>query len=375
MEDYSTFVRSLKKRLDSAYRLAQTEASKSQSRGKKHYDRKVKGQSLKEGDRVLVRNLSVRGKHKLADLWENDVYLIVDRPNEDIPVYKVKPEIGAGPTRTLHRNLLLPINTIPTVSDLSLGKVKKPKPKEPLDNAVADSLSDSSASDGSPYSSESEVEFYLIPNHPQNRDPEIHNESVDQSAQENMLASQDDPTTVNPESDQSVVNRNSSSPDGFITIDSLGDQSSSTHPSSDTGEITHTPDRATNLSDSASENNSSDRVAEENQEENHTRHSHDVSSHNSVHLEVDSNGHFSHDDNQHIADRSLDHQDTQVENQPHPDPLPPRRQRQRPAWMRTDDYVIDYPPTLYHQSPLNYFDYDYGYYFYPYSPYFPYWHY
>ena len=45
---------------------------------------------MQPGDRVLARNVGVRGKRKIADRREKDVYLVVDQPNKDIPVYIVK---------------------------------------------------------------------------------------------------------------------------------------------------------------------------------------------------------------------------------------------------------------------------------------------
>ena len=116
--DYNTFVKCLKERLQAAYRLAQVNISKSQSRARHLYNKKTRGSSLQIGDRVLVRNVGIRGKHKLADLWENTPYVVSDAPTQDMPVYKVKPENAKGPIKTLHRNLLLPIDVIPSKSDL-----------------------------------------------------------------------------------------------------------------------------------------------------------------------------------------------------------------------------------------------------------------
>ena len=48
----------------------------------------------------------------MIDKWEDDLYLIIDQPNKDIPVYTVKKENGEGRIRTLHRNLLLPVGYI-----------------------------------------------------------------------------------------------------------------------------------------------------------------------------------------------------------------------------------------------------------------------
>lgn len=59
------------------------------------------------GDRVLVINVRLRGKHKLADKWDSEVYIVVNHAGE-LPVYTVKPEGKEGPLRTLHRDLLLP---------------------------------------------------------------------------------------------------------------------------------------------------------------------------------------------------------------------------------------------------------------------------
>ena len=64
-------------------------------------------------DRVLVRNVGVRGKHKIADRWEEEVFVVLGKPDPEIPVYTVKQENGKGRTRVLHRNLLLPINHVP----------------------------------------------------------------------------------------------------------------------------------------------------------------------------------------------------------------------------------------------------------------------
>ena len=59
---------------------------------------------MQPGDRVLVRNVGVRGKKKIADRWEKDVYLVVDQPNKGIPVYLLKREHGRGRRRMLHLN-------------------------------------------------------------------------------------------------------------------------------------------------------------------------------------------------------------------------------------------------------------------------------
>lgn len=59
-----------------------------------------------------MRNVNVRGKHKLADKWERPIHIVVNRIDGG-PVYVVKPETGNGPQRRLHRDLLLPCGFLP----------------------------------------------------------------------------------------------------------------------------------------------------------------------------------------------------------------------------------------------------------------------
>ena len=53
---------------------------------------------------------------KLADRWSEEVYVVIDQPNSDIPVYRVKLEVGRSAVKTLHRNLLLPLCALPVVN-------------------------------------------------------------------------------------------------------------------------------------------------------------------------------------------------------------------------------------------------------------------
>ena len=80
-------------------------------RNKNYHDRKIRGAALSPGDRVLVKEVAFDGPHKIKDKWSMDIFVIVDRPNETIPVYRIRPENG-GKTRTLHRNLLLPVQIL-----------------------------------------------------------------------------------------------------------------------------------------------------------------------------------------------------------------------------------------------------------------------
>ena len=112
-KDKTEYVRKLRERLHYAYQKAREEAVKSAKEHKRYYDLNARSSVLHPGDRVLVRNVGLRGKQKLADRWESQPYVVCRQPNEDIPVYVVRPDnTRSRKTRTLHRNLLLPFMSI-----------------------------------------------------------------------------------------------------------------------------------------------------------------------------------------------------------------------------------------------------------------------
>ena len=48
------------------------------------------------GDRVIHKHLGLKGKHKLSDIWSEQVYRIIDQPDPLIPVFKVQKEDKSG---------------------------------------------------------------------------------------------------------------------------------------------------------------------------------------------------------------------------------------------------------------------------------------
>lgn len=136
-QSHSKYVETLKRNLQNAYRVASAEADRARLKQKETYDTRARCGTIEVGERVLVKILAHDGKHKLADRWELVPYLVCDQPNEDIPVFVVKKENGEGSARTLHRNHLLPISTLPLCEvfeqggkvlekgEKGLGKVEK----------------------------------------------------------------------------------------------------------------------------------------------------------------------------------------------------------------------------------------------------------
>ena len=102
------FVNKLNERLQEAYAKAEALTQEEANRQKKLYDRRSKDVVLTPGDLVLVRIVKWTERHKIQDKWEQEEYVVVSQPDPFLPVYKVRP-ISGGNTRTLHRNLLLPL--------------------------------------------------------------------------------------------------------------------------------------------------------------------------------------------------------------------------------------------------------------------------
>ena len=117
---YTTYVADLRKRIKYAHELVDARIKKHGEANKELYDRKVRGATLEPGDQVLVRKVGLQGKNKLADRWEEGVCVVTSQPNASIPVFTVRQLDGRGRVRTLHRNLLLPVKSVPAKSTESL---------------------------------------------------------------------------------------------------------------------------------------------------------------------------------------------------------------------------------------------------------------
>ena len=92
--DAGKYVEDLRKRMNYAYRLVSDRTSKLDARNKDKYDSRLRENTMEAGDRVLVRNVGIQGKHKLGDKWGRYPYIVVSQPNPDIPVFRVRPENG-----------------------------------------------------------------------------------------------------------------------------------------------------------------------------------------------------------------------------------------------------------------------------------------
>ncbi|CAC5392000.1 unnamed protein product [Mytilus coruscus] len=114
-KDHTAYVSDLKKRLQFAYKTAEKSAERTGRRHKTRYDMKVRLSVLESGNRVLLKNVAFRGKNKLENKWGKQPYVIVSKPDSNIPVYIIRQEHGRG-RKTVHRNMLLPITSIPILN-------------------------------------------------------------------------------------------------------------------------------------------------------------------------------------------------------------------------------------------------------------------
>ncbi|KAL6459343.1 hypothetical protein MHYP_G00328150 [Metynnis hypsauchen] len=127
-KSHSQYVKNLKARLEESYRIATRNSQKTAERNKRSFDKAVRESTLAEGDQVLVRNVRLRNKHKLADKWESTVYKVLKRMG-DLPVYTVQPLGGDGSVRTLHRDLLLPCGDLSEKEEIEPSEPKVQRPR------------------------------------------------------------------------------------------------------------------------------------------------------------------------------------------------------------------------------------------------------
>uniref|UniRef100_A0A3B3BNF8 Gypsy retrotransposon integrase-like protein 1 n=1 Tax=Oryzias melastigma TaxID=30732 RepID=A0A3B3BNF8_ORYME len=138
---YSEYVQKLTSHLEENRRVTIENAAKSMKRNKERFDRHILAAELDVGERVLVRNVRQRGKHKLADKWESTVYIVVEK-SDQLPVYTVRPEHQDKPLRTLHRDLLLPCGFLSNTPEDPVHRRRQSPPVLPSPPADEESVLD-----------------------------------------------------------------------------------------------------------------------------------------------------------------------------------------------------------------------------------------
>ena len=165
-KSHQDYADKLKERLKYAYEKAGEEARNKGQKYKRYYDQNVRHSSIEVGDRVLVRKVGIKGKHKLADIWESCTYIVQTQPMPDVPVYVVQKEGSKAKPRTLHRNMLLPFHGLPHIEE-DIPKRSTVRPQQQVEVEETYSSDSDTSSDESSHSeiiqAEQKVPKYVIP--------------------------------------------------------------------------------------------------------------------------------------------------------------------------------------------------------------------
>ena len=106
-----------------------------------------------------MRNVGLKGKQKLADIWGKHPCIIKSQSEPGIPVYEVQQENSRAKSKLLHRNMLLPFCGLPVPTE--------PKPHRPIRPQQVTANEDAYEEDSSSSSTEDPIDKtvprYVIP--------------------------------------------------------------------------------------------------------------------------------------------------------------------------------------------------------------------
>ena len=93
-------------RLNVAFEGARERLLTAAGRRKERHDQRVREVPLSVGQLVYVRDLGVRGRHKIQDVWSPVVHQVLTAPAHQGAVYTVAPVQNLHQARTVHRDML-----------------------------------------------------------------------------------------------------------------------------------------------------------------------------------------------------------------------------------------------------------------------------
>lgn len=121
---------SIKARLKVALENARERLLAAANRRKERHDRSVREVPLRVGQRVYLRDLGMRGRHKLHDKWSSIVYQVLKAPSGDGAFSTITSVEELFRARQVHQDMLKP----QIISGVQLPTVRSP----PLSVAVAE---------------------------------------------------------------------------------------------------------------------------------------------------------------------------------------------------------------------------------------------
>lgn len=74
---YSDYIKTLRDSLQESYILPSEHSKRMGEKNKARFDKKIRTVELFVGNRVLVRNVNIRGKHKFANCCEQVIHTVV----------------------------------------------------------------------------------------------------------------------------------------------------------------------------------------------------------------------------------------------------------------------------------------------------------
>lgn len=93
-------------RLKVAFTGARKRMVENAGRRKERYDTRVKEAPLSVGQLVYLRDSGFRGRHKIRDIWQPDLFKVLKVPVGDGPIYTVAPGSNLQALRNVHRDML-----------------------------------------------------------------------------------------------------------------------------------------------------------------------------------------------------------------------------------------------------------------------------
>ena len=147
------YVKQLQTKLELSWNIARENSTISHKSNKDRYDKRVKSTFLKVGDHVLVKNVGIKGEHKLDPIWLPEPYVIIRQIKGNTRVFEVKSLVNPRKkTRVLHIDMLKPLgdfetqftkSRLPGASD-SLNRLGGQELVELFDSVDGDVVPDSS---------------------------------------------------------------------------------------------------------------------------------------------------------------------------------------------------------------------------------------
>ena len=134
-QSHQKYVQNWQKAMNQAFEIVKNHSRESGERNRKYYNKKVHGVDIEVGDRVLLRNHKERGgTGKLRNYWEDVIYVVIEKHSE-IPVFTIKPEVGNGKSRKVHRNNIMSCNLLKEITEETPTESKKKKKKRQLEES------------------------------------------------------------------------------------------------------------------------------------------------------------------------------------------------------------------------------------------------